>query len=266
MSAFQHQDYKNVLREKIHENQGVSGYKGKLAEAAGCQRAYLSQVLSSHVQLTPDHAAGLALFWGLSALERDYFMELVNHARAATPALRRLIESRLEVMKDKQNSVSGRIGKPRIESIQLQSQYYSSWHYSAIHILITIAKYRTPSAIAERLSLSEDIVAAALTVLEQMGLAKRAKGGWIPVSFDLHLPKNSPLTNVNHMNWRTRAVQNAQRDGTDAVHFTAVYSLSEKDFQLLRTRMLQFISETRDVALSSSEEDLVSFTCDYFRV
>jgi uncharacterized protein (TIGR02147 family) len=266
MDIFSLRDYKTVLREKIRENKGSVGYKGKLAEAAGCQRAYLSQVLGSHVHLTPDHAAGLALFWSLPPFERDYFLELVALERAATPNLKRLIESKLEQIRREQASVSGRIKRPKIESIQLQSHYYSSWHFSAIHILITVANFRTLKSISQRLNLTEDRTRAALMLLEQMGLAKRDGEKWLPVSFDLHLPAHSPLTAINHMNWRQRAIQDAQDERTDGVHFTAVMSLDEASFAQIKNQMLQQISKTREIAVQAPEEDLVCFTCDFFRV
>lgn len=265
MGLFRARDYREVIRQKTEENKGIHGYKGRLAQAAGCQRAYLSQVLAGSVQLTPDHAAGLAQFWRLEPVERDYFLELVNLARAATPTLRRLIESRLETLKISQESVSGRIKKPKIESVQLQSRYYSAWYYSAIHILITIANFRTIGAIAKRLKLSEDTVGAALSTLEQMNLAKREKEIWLPVSFDLHLPSQSPLNSINHLNWRLRAVEDSQKQVEESVHFTAVYSMSEKDIEDLKSRILQLISNSREIALKSAEKELVSMTIDLFR-
>jgi uncharacterized protein (TIGR02147 family) len=266
MTTFEFTDYKSFLKNKICENSGVFGYKGKLANAAGCHRAYLSQVLNSHIHLTPDHAAGLALFWSLGRVERDYFLEMVNHARAATPTLRKMIDEKLALLKAKNTTVSGRIKKPKIESPMLQMKYYSSWHYSAIHIILTVSKFRNISVIAERLGISKSAVSAALTTLALGGLVEKKGENWVPTSYDLHLPNQSPLGSNNHLNWRGRAIQDSQNTDSDGVHFTAVYSLSEKDFQKIRNLLLELVSKTRETALASNEEDVFSFCCDLFRV
>ncbi|MFX6794117.1 hypothetical protein ABTH15_20060, partial [Acinetobacter baumannii] len=75
-------DYKQFLLLQVAAHAGEYGYKSKLAVAAGCQKSFFSQVLNAHVHRTPEHALGLARFWKLNRLERDYFLELVNHARA----------------------------------------------------------------------------------------------------------------------------------------------------------------------------------------
>ncbi len=235
--------------------------------AAGCQRAYLSQVLNSEVHLTPDHAAGLAEYFGGSSNERDYFLELVNHARAGGPILKKIIQERLRKLKAKNESVTGRLSKPKIDKSDFQIMYYSSWYFSAIHILITISKFRTISAIAERLNLSRNIVSSALLFLAEAGLAEKRGESWNAISFDLHLPSNSPLSSINHHNWRAQAVQKSrQASGSDNIHFTAVYSLSQKDFLKLRTRILDIVSESREIALKSAEEDLFSVCFDAFSV
>lgn len=266
MTVFEYSNYKQFLKDKIYENTKKYGYKGELARAAGCQRAYLSQVLKSQVHLTPDHAAGLVLFWALVNFERDYFLELVNYSRAGTPALKKIIEERMKILKFNNDSVTGRIKKPKIENTILQAQYYSSWYYSAIHILLTISKFQTVTALAERLNLSKSIISSAISVLAKAGLVVQQGEQWTPASFDLHLPSHSPLGSSNHMNWRMQAVQDSQNPETEGIHFTAVYSLSKKDYQKIRAKILELISESREVALASQEEEVFSFCCDIFKI
>jgi uncharacterized protein (TIGR02147 family) len=225
--------------------------------------SFASSQLTRH--LTPDHAAGLVNFWGLMTLERDYFLELVNHSRAATANLRKMIEEKMTLLKENDDSVTGRIKRPKIGS-RFQQRYYSSWHYSAIHILLTVSNYRTLPAIAERLNLSRSRVLTALSELEEAGLARKNGNSWESVSFDLHLPARSLFTSNNHLNWRNRAIQDSLDLESDGVHFTAVYSLSRRDFRKIRAKILELISESREVALASAEEEVFSFCCDLFQI
>ena len=58
------------------------GYQRQLSEAAGCHTSYLSQVLADKAQLTPDHAAGLAVFWQWNETASEYFLTMVQLERA----------------------------------------------------------------------------------------------------------------------------------------------------------------------------------------
>jgi len=65
-NVFNHLDYKDFLKIQIEENHEAYGYKSRLAKAANCQKSFLSQVLNSHIHLTPEHAVGLCQFWKFS--------------------------------------------------------------------------------------------------------------------------------------------------------------------------------------------------------
>src|SRR5687768_13356982 len=93
MRIFNFLDYKKYLKEVIRENRGTHGYKTRLAKAAGCRSSYLSQVLHGNFDLSPEHALGLANFWGLSTTEKDFFIQLVHLARAGTKELKKYYES-----------------------------------------------------------------------------------------------------------------------------------------------------------------------------
>lgn len=266
MDIFTFQSYKAVLRASIKENQSQRGYKSQLAEAAGCQRAYLSQTLNSHVQLTPEHALNLADFWGLPALEKEFFIELVNYERAGSEKLRQYSLQRLTKFREKNSNISLRLKKPGIQDPSLQVSYYSSWHFSAIHILLTIPGYNTVESLAKKINLREDVVRQALGTLKALGLVKQNGPQWTSVSFDLHLSKDSPMNTWNHSNWRQRAVLDSQSPNSQGTHFTSVYSMSQSDFEKLKGELLKFIERSRQLALASPEEKLVSFTCDLFAV
>ncbi len=266
MNLFNLNDYKEVLRQKIQENEALRGYKTQLAAAAGCQKSFLSQVIHQHIHITPDHALGLALFWEFTPDQRDYFMELVQRDRAGSPALRELAEKRLQEIRRRNQDLATRFQKEKpIEEAQ-QALYYSSWHWSAVHILLTIPNFRTASAIAKRLQLPEPFVTQCLENLERMGLIQPSGKSWTVTRMDIHLPQDSPLTAMNHGNWRNRAVSDSQMRTPGNVHYTALHSLSRKDFEALQGMILGFIDQTRKVVAPSPEEELACFCLDWFRV
>src|ERR1700761_9610789 len=84
MSPYAYRDYRKYLLDFV-EQTDARGMKSHLASAAGCQRSFLSQVLSGAVNMTLEQALGMAKYIGLSASETDYFYSLVGLARASLP-------------------------------------------------------------------------------------------------------------------------------------------------------------------------------------
>src|SRR5476649_1674839 len=110
VNVFSFMDYISFLRAKLKENASVYGYKAQLAEAAGCQRSYISQVLGEgSVHFTLEHTLGLAQFWNLSEAEKDYLIHLVLFARAGTKALKEHLRTKLETAKKDQENLTKRI-------------------------------------------------------------------------------------------------------------------------------------------------------------
>lgn len=266
MSLFQFNDYKGFLRDKIKDNQGKRAYRSSLAAAAGCQLSFLSQVLHSEVHLTPDHAMGLAVFWALTEDGREYFMELVHHARAGSKLLKSEIEKKLTALRAKQENLSQRYKKPRLLPGERETLYYSAWYWSAIHILLTIPRFQSAHAVAERLSVPLAVVEHSLASLESMGLARRSGKHWVASQADIHLPKESLLNSIHHSNWRDRAVFDSQKRSDGGMHYTAIHSLSHADFEQLKDLFLQMIDRTRKIIEPSKEEELISVCIDCFKV
>jgi uncharacterized protein (TIGR02147 family) len=268
MTIFRYQDYKKFLIDQIEQNSSIYGYKTKLAEAAGCQPSFLSQVIGSHVHLTPEHAVAIAKFWKLNQKERDFFVQLVGLARAGTRELQDYLRSKLEEMRKDQEHLGKRFAQKQIPlEDSAATIYYSSWHYSAIHILLTIPAFRETKSIAKRLSLQEPFIEQALGVLSQLGLVqKSSKGNWTTTEKSVHLPQESVLNSINNGNWRQRAMEDSIQRRGESVHYTGVYSMSRTDFQQLKDLTLELIDRSRQLVISSSEEELACFTCDIFKV
>jgi uncharacterized protein (TIGR02147 family) len=264
MSVYEFKDYKDFIRSKISERGKERGYKTQLATAAGCQRSFLSLALSSHVHLTPDHAAGLSLFWRLSEDERDYFLELVNFARAGSMNLRKILKQKLDSMKRSHEDLATRFKKEAPIVEQEQVLYYSSWHWSAIHILLSVPGFESVDKIARRLSLSSQVVELSLQALEKMNLVARAETHWRATKHDIHLPRNSPLTSSNHMNWRHRAVLSSQSHNEKSLHYTAVHSLSHADYQRVTELLFSLLDRSRSLIGPSKEETIACMNIDWF--
>lgn len=266
MSVFNYLDYRAYIEYQIKSHSQVKGYQGVLAENAGCQRSYLSQVLNSHVELTPDHAANLASYWQFNRDETEYFIDLVMLSRAASPKLKKILQAKLQSMQKKQQDLSERFQRPTAPASEHAPVYYSSWYWAAIHILLSVPGYSSSQKIAERLCLTQELVVTTLESLQNMGLVMKKNGEWKIVTTNMHLPQESPLTNTNHLNWRMRGLSGKVRNSQQDLHYTAVHSLSKQAIHEIKEVFLQAIDKSRQIVAPSQDEDAVAICFDLFEL
>lgn len=259
MNIFGYNDYKKYLHDLIEKS--VRGQKATLAEAAGCQRSFFSQVLTSSVHLTLEHAMGIAKYLRLTSQETDYFYYLIGHGRAGTPTLREFYWEKMNLLKQKNENLSERLKSQTFSSLEL-TEYYSHWKFAAIHIACTIPSMRTPQTLCKKLKLEISEVEQILKKLKSWGLIEDKRGEWVATTKTIHLPKSHFMTLVNHKNWRLKNLDQLETTLEAGLSYSAVYSLSREDLESLKEMTIQFLSQSRKMVESSKEEQLVSFTLD----
>lgn len=262
-SIYTFSDYKTYLKYRITQEKRSRGNQKMLCEAAGLQPSFLSRVIHGALHLTPEHAAGMTKFWGLSAHEAHYFQELVNLARAGTPLLRSILKEKLEELKRQSRQVSNRVALPSIQAEQIQTFYYSSWLVAAIHVMVSIEGFRTTEAIAERLAIEPAVALGILRQLHAFEMIEERDGEWRVGHYSLHLPSGSPHQGHHQTNWKLRAIaSHAARP--NGLHYCNVHSISRADFLQLQEELLRFISRCNQVIHDSPAEKLACINLDYF--
>jgi uncharacterized protein (TIGR02147 family) len=258
--------YNSIILLKMGHFMDKWGLISKMAEAAQCQRSHLSRVIKAKAQLTLEQAAGLSEFFKLNDVESEYFLALVELERAGTPVLKARFKKRITQIRQDQENIGKRLRVSSLNVAEQEMTYYSAWYWLAIHIAVSIPELQTPAKISKRLNLEEDFVRECLEKLESFNLVKRIGERWVFSSQSIHLPKTSPLIGIHHGNWKSRAVLSSQTAANDHLHYTVVQSLSREDFQKVKAVLLETIDHFSKIALPSKEEELVCFSCDFFRV
>lgn len=262
-SPFQFSDYKTAMLKYLRA--GKRGALSRAAQAMGTQVSYLSRVMNSELHLTPDQAFLLSQHLRFSPRERKYFQTLVDWERAAHPAYRDQLAAEAKELRRQHEDLQERSRRPRpVDSYS--ATYFSGWQWCAIHMLTSTPNGQSVAQLAERLALPRTQVQYFLEQLLAWGLVRRNGPKWEFASGEMHLPKDSPLVVFHHQNWRSRAVQNAQLQDTDALHFTNVQTMSAADWPRLKELVLQFLGDCNALLGPSPPEDAVVLTCDLFRV
>lgn len=259
-------DYRAFLRSVVAEEGKERGYKKRLADQAGCQPAYLSQILAGNVELTPEQADRLCAFWQLPELESEIFLSLVDQGRAGSPGLRARLEAKLQSLKEQWRKQDATFQQPELSASDRALLYYSRWTYTAVHVLLSIPGLRTAEALAKHLSLSKTEIMDALERLEQIGLVAKEAGKWQIKQMNLHAPQGAAAADIHHRNWRVEALGLAEAGAKTAVRYTSVHTLSEGDLKKVREILDQAIRATRDVITPSPEEKGACLLIDYFEL
>lgn len=167
---YSYTSYKEYLRD-VTKALG-RGATSLLAEAAGCNRTYISQALTSKVQLTVDHIVGIAGFLKLSDEEADFLILLNLHERATSKKTEAAIEKRMNKIIHEELNLSKQITKKNETSEISETQknkYYASWKYAAVHIATSVKELQNTKGVAKKLNISEKEAMMILNDLVEMG-------------------------------------------------------------------------------------------------
>lgn len=264
-SVFDSHDYKQFLRDLGEVRR--RGFRKALAEACQCQTAYVSQVLNAEYHFSVEQAEAATRFLEMSKEEARYFVLLVAMQRAGTPALRSFFGDQLKELRERHQQVQTRVKISATLGEEHHDVYYSSWHYSAVHIAITIPRLRTRAALGKALRIPPRKLGEVLEYLCSVSLIEKQGDRYLPGSTQLHLPGGSPHISRHHANWRSQslALLDSEHVGDD-LRYSVVASLSEADAKKVKALLMQSIAETVQVIKESPEERLYSFNVDFFRV
>lgn len=266
-NLFNYTDYKKYLSERItHEASEDRTYRGRLSEHIQCQQSYLSQVLNGKPDFTLEQALRLNHFFHHDKTEAKFFILLVEKSRAGTKDLRHFFDEQIEEVKKARFHLKSRLKETEEINPEDQNKYYSAWFYSAIYVILSIPKYQSVSAIAQRFNLPEEMVANVINFLDECGLIENVKGEYRVTKKRLHLDRNSTFIQRHHINWRSQALQSAEKNLPGDMHFSTVVALSVADYEKIKEIFVQAIANAREVIKPSPEEEIMAITLDIFKL
>ena len=264
---YENESFFQILQNHV-ASKSERGYRMKLADAAGCQAAYLSQVLRAKANLTTEQVYRICAFWKLDEPETEYAL-LVHHIdRTSCPELARFYQKRANQLREEHGTLAKRIGADATVTFTEQDRcrYYSSWQYAAIHMLASIPHFQTTTSISQRLGLPLERVETVSDDLCRMQLIERS-GKFLKIrQLQIHIDENHPLNLTNHINWRNHCAAQIQSADSSALHYTAVHSLSRSDASKIRDILLAAIRASREVVAPSPEEDAIVMLIDCYRL
>ena len=268
MTLFEYKDYRDFIKDGF-KNQPKKGHgqARKIAEYLRVSSTYISQVLSGAKSFTLEQSHELAEYFGFNSLESDYFFYLVQKERAGTKSLQTFCENKLEHLRNQALKVINRIQPKKVLSHEEMAVFYSNAIYSAVHLYSsTLAKGRSFDEISKRFDLSRAKTASVVEFLKSSGLIYEESGSFKMSTQSTHVGTDSPFLIKHLTNWHLRAISAAEDLKETELMYSSNVSLSKKDFEKLREKMLIFIKDFLKEVHESPAEDIACFNLDFFWV
>ncbi len=268
-NIFDYKNYKSYLLELINSKpRRGRGVRSELAVSIGCPVSHISQVLKGSSHFSAEQAHGLNESLGHSQEESEFFLLLIQFARAGTSNLRRFSENQINRVLERRLILKDRLEVKNSLNKEDQAVFYSSWHYQAIHIMLTVERLQTKEALSKCLNLSVKKVSEILDFLISIGLVIQEKGRFRVGTTRIHLGNDSPMISKHHINWRIRAIHSLDSESRDEdLHYSSVISTSEEDFLKIKTMHVKHIEAIKDIIRDSKpEEEVLCFSLDFFRL
>jgi uncharacterized protein (TIGR02147 family) len=263
-TVFDFNDYKAYLAERAGGRRQRRGIRSLIAKTLKCQPTYVSQVLNGSADFSPEQAEVLNRFFGHTREESTYFLLLIQKERAGTRALKEFIQSQLDEILTRRMAISQRLGQKAGLTQEQQATYYSSWHFSAVHVALTIPSLRRREAIAHHLRISLKKVDEVLKFLVAAGLAQTNGLDYATTEVQIHLGNDSHNIVKHHSHWRQQALESLDREELSDLHYSTVVSLSRQDVFNIKNRLLEEIKAAQAIIKDSPEEELYAYTMDFF--
>ncbi len=266
MNLFEFQDYKEFIRSWISaQPKGGHGEYRRLAQALNVSTTMISQVFKSDKHLSMELANETIEYLQLSFEEGDYFLLLVEYARAGSFKLKERLLRQIQKKQELARSIKNLMKNEAELSEKSKSIFYSSWKYSAIRLLVDLENNKTVSEIADGLSLQKNHVQKILEFLIENKLVIKKNNNYMMGPARTHIPSDSPLVFRHHQNWRLRSVEIMTEGRESDLFFTAPMSLSEEVAFTVRQRLPKIIKEITDSVAPSKSETVRCLNIDWFQ-
>ena len=266
MHIFEYDDFRKYLifRVKAATKRGKGQVK-ELAKALSVTPSLVSQIMNGTRGPGGDHAYGIAIFLGLNSQETEYFITLTELNRAQCPGLKMHLRKRLILIAGHSSPSEVASEDQSMLSPSDASAFYSFWVYSAIRLFTSIPPFQTLDTISSRFELPKEFVMEIVDFLVSAGLCREHLGKITIGPRTTWVENSSPAVSRHHLNWRLKGMDRLPMKTGQELYATIPMSLSEKDVQLIKDRLMEVILEINQIVDQSPSVRLMCLNIDWFK-
>jgi len=265
MSVYSYDNYKKFFNDWVEcqPRQGHGEYR-RVALALGVSTTMISQIFKGDKQLSMESACELCEYLNLEEEEGDFLLLLVEFERAGSMKLSKQLKRQIQALQAKNLTLENRIRSDLELSDESKAQFYSSWCYTGVGLLIDLPEFNDAKTIAQRLELPVLFVQKILDFLIENNLCVLENGNLKMGPAKTHVGSSSNLVNQHHRNWRQLAVNKMIVSENKNLFFTGPMALSQDVANQIRKDLPNFIEEVLRKVHPSPSEVVRCLNIDWF--
>lgn len=191
-------------------------------------------------------------------------MILLQFGRAGSEKLKEFFRQKMEELRVGNEKVESKIGTfDEIDSLS-KSQFYSSWKYALVHVVLSASRENQIEQIKMQTGLSQSEILNIISFLLRIGLISKKGGIYQPTKKRIHLTRDDTLISVHHKNFRQLSIKNLEDMKSDSLYYSAAIALSKDDAEKIRRMMLEIIKRSEEILRPSQEETVRILNIDFF--
>jgi len=266
-SFYGFKSYKHLVQAWVESHpKGGRGLYRQIAMALNVSTVLISQIFNGTRDLTLEQALALADFLGLDEKRTEFFVLLVSEARAGTDKLRNHYQQKLARHRKSHEKIKNRVTRYEKLSASANTEFFSDWVYSAVHLLSAIKGHEDPRKLAQRLEISPKTAQKVLEFLLAEGLSVR-QGNEIKMGIaSTHIEPGSPTANQYHRGWRLKGLHRMSNRRDGDLFFTSSVSLNRNDFDLIRRELLEVIERFSKKVDESTPNTVACLHLDWYEL
>jgi uncharacterized protein (TIGR02147 family) len=266
MVIFDYHDYKKYVNDWIGIQQhGGHGQLRQIALFLEINSVVMSQVFRGDRDLTLEQALGVSKYIGLSELERDFFLTLVQKEKAGTFELKKVFDDQLNNLRTTAQTLKNRIKHQKFTD-EDKATFYSQWYYSAIRLGVSIPEYSSAHSIANHLKLDRVLVTKVIEFLIRHKLVIN-EGRKLNIGPQVtHVGHDSPFVNRHHANWRLKGLQAMDNVKESDLFYTGPMAISKVVAKDIRKHLVELVENSTEKAAASNSESLHCLNIDWFSI
>lgn len=269
MPVYNHLQYRPALEEAIEAKREREGRftLRQLAELAGVQPSFLTNVLKGRFDFSADQLFAIAGALDLVEGEREYVLLLLEHERSAHAPRREALAKRIEeIRRDNQKTEKQLAIKVMELSPDEQAQYYLDPFAQVALVHLNLAPYdRQPEKLAGALGISKKHLGEILEILTRIGYVRKEGGAYRVVAHDKHLPTRNPLSGPALTLLRFKSLDHLQRLTTgEAFSHTVTLTGTVETKERLSDAYLAFLKKAEAIVKPARSEKAFQMNFDLF--
>lgn len=241
------------------------GEVNKIANFLKVNPSLISQILSGSKDLTFEQAYKMTKYFGFDLRERDYFISLIQYARAGEFEYKEYLSKKIELLKIDALDLKSRVKSDHELSESEKTVYYSSYLYSAVRLFCSIGNGKSISQICDYFKIEREKASNIVNFLLSCFLVEKNNDLFLMTKKLIIIGRESPQNLTHHLNWRINSLKKIENIKQDDLVITFPISLDKESFVKIREELVETLKKIQIHVEKSNADELAFLNIDFFK-